>query len=175
MSYVHAACLVNNLCWFSHVQTPRRKSLAEEKPSNKDDSKILTPPRKSSASAPADDSDKVVNNKLSSPIRRTSGVLNNPNVTNLVKVAASNRKLTDASASWTTLPPSLVKLGKVFASWAPVLLLTFYAYTLPKKIMAVIIILEKKEGDDSISFHHMVGECFRLFIWCLSLMRCLLS
>jgi len=97
------------------VQTPRRKPVAEEKPLHKDDSKILTPPRKSSASAPADDSDKVVN-KLSSPIRRTSGVLNNPNVTNLVKVAASSRKLIDASASWTTLPPSLAKLGKVFAS-----------------------------------------------------------
>ncbi|KAJ1269441.1 hypothetical protein BS78_07G211900 [Paspalum vaginatum] len=91
--------------------TPRRKPVAEEKPSHKDDSKIQAPPRKSSASAPADDSDKVVH-KHSSPIRRTSGVLSNPNITNLVKVAASNRKLTDASTSWAALPPSLAKLGK---------------------------------------------------------------
>jgi hypothetical protein len=52
-------------------------------------------------------------NKHSSPIRRTSGVLSNPNITNLVKVAANNKKLTDANTSWTALPPSLAKLGKV--------------------------------------------------------------
>jgi hypothetical protein len=78
----------------------------------KDESKIQTPPRKSSASAPSDDSDRVVN-KHSSPIRRTSGVLSNPNVTNLVKVASNNKKITDANTSWTALPPSLAKLGKV--------------------------------------------------------------
>jgi len=92
--------------------TPRRKPVVEEKPLHKDDSKIQTPPRKSSASAPADDSDKVVN-KHSSPIRRTSGVLSNPNITNLVKVAVNSKKLTDANTSWTALPPSLAKLGKV--------------------------------------------------------------
>ncbi|XP_062192079.1 uncharacterized protein LOC133895634 [Phragmites australis] len=91
--------------------TPRRKPAAEEKPLHKDDSKIQTPPRKSSASAPPDDSDKGVV-KHSSPIRRTSGVLSNPNITNLVKIAANSKKLTDASTSWTALPPSLAKLGK---------------------------------------------------------------
>ncbi|TVU04779.1 hypothetical protein EJB05_47913 [Eragrostis curvula] len=91
--------------------TPRRKSVAEEKPVHRDESKIQTPPRKSSASAPSDDSDRVVN-KHSSPIRRTSGVLSNPNITNLVKVASNNKKLTDANTSWTALPPSLAKLGK---------------------------------------------------------------
>ncbi|KAL5219970.1 hypothetical protein ABZP36_024683 [Zizania latifolia] len=91
--------------------TPRRKPLAEEKPLHKDDSKIQTPPRKSSASAPSDDSDKVVN-KHSSPIRRTSGVLSNPNITNLVRIASNSKKLTDASPSWTSLSPSLAKLGK---------------------------------------------------------------
>jgi hypothetical protein len=86
--------------------------VAEEKPVHKDDNKIQTPPRKSSASAPSDDSDRVVN-KHSSPIRRTSSVLSNPNITNLVKVASNNKKLTDANTSWTALPPSLGKLGKV--------------------------------------------------------------
>ncbi|KAG8048125.1 hypothetical protein GUJ93_ZPchr0008g13456 [Zizania palustris] len=91
--------------------TPRRKPLAEEKPLHKDDSKIQTPPRKSSASAPSDNSDKVAN-MHSSPIRRTSGVLSNPNITNLVRIASNSKKLTDASPSWTSLPPSLAKLGK---------------------------------------------------------------
>uniref|UniRef100_A0A0A9CZD3 DUF6857 domain-containing protein n=1 Tax=Arundo donax TaxID=35708 RepID=A0A0A9CZD3_ARUDO len=91
--------------------TPRRKPAAEEKPLHKDDSKIQTPPRKSSASAPSDDSDKVAN-KHSSPVRRTSGVLSNPNMANLVKIAANSKKLTDAGTSWTALPPSLAKLGK---------------------------------------------------------------
>ncbi|KAL5232354.1 hypothetical protein ABZP36_031130 [Zizania latifolia] len=93
------------------TSTPRRKPLAEEKPLHKDDNKIQTPPRKSSASAPSDDSDKVVN-KHPSPLRRTSGVLSNPNITNLVKIASNSKKLTDASTSWTALPPPLAKLGK---------------------------------------------------------------
>uniref|UniRef100_A0A0E0LXH8 Uncharacterized protein n=1 Tax=Oryza punctata TaxID=4537 RepID=A0A0E0LXH8_ORYPU len=93
------------------TSTPRRKPLVEEKPLHKDDSKIQTPPRKSSASAPSDDSEKIVN-KPSSPLRRTSGVSSNMNITNLVKIASNSKKLTDASASWTTLPPSLAKLGK---------------------------------------------------------------
>jgi hypothetical protein len=58
--------------------------VAEEKPVHKDDNKIQTPPRKSSASAPSDDSDRVVN-KRSSSIRRTSSVLSNPNITNLLQ------------------------------------------------------------------------------------------
>ncbi|KAF7101320.1 hypothetical protein CFC21_102688 [Triticum aestivum] len=95
------------------TSTPRRRPPppADEKPSHKDDTKILTPPRKSTASAPSDDSDRPVNKHLS-PIRRTSGVLSNTNITNLVKIAANSKKLTDASTSWTALPPSLAKLGK---------------------------------------------------------------
>nr|BAJ87804.1 predicted protein [Hordeum vulgare subsp. vulgare] len=95
------------------TSTPRRRPPppADEKPSHKDDTKIQTPPRKSTASAPSDDSDRPVNKHLS-PIRRTSGVLSNTNITNLVKIAANSKKLTDASTSWTALPPSLAKLGK---------------------------------------------------------------
>ncbi|XP_048544588.1 uncharacterized protein LOC125523605 isoform X2 [Triticum urartu] len=95
------------------TSTPRRRPPppADEKPSHKDDTKIQTPPRKSTASAPSDDSDRMVNKHLS-PIRRTSGVLSNPNITNIVKIAANNKKLTDANTSWTALPPSLAKLGK---------------------------------------------------------------
>jgi len=54
-----------------------------------------------------------------------------------------------------------------------VLLLTFYAYTLPKKIMPMDNYFSQKEREDSISLWPMVGECFQLLTWCL--MRCLLS
>uniref|UniRef100_A0ACD5ZVK7 Uncharacterized protein n=1 Tax=Avena sativa TaxID=4498 RepID=A0ACD5ZVK7_AVESA len=93
------------------TSTPRRRPPADEKPSHKDDTKIQTPPRKSTSSAPSDDSDRTVNKHLS-PIRRSSGVLSNPNMTNLVKIAANSKKLTDPSTSWTSLPPPLAKLGK---------------------------------------------------------------
>jgi hypothetical protein len=94
-------------------QTPRRKPPADEKLSHKDDTKIQTPPRKSTSSALSDDSDRTINKYLS-PIRRSSGVLSNTNMTNLVKIAANNKKLTDPSTSWTSLPPPLAKLGKVW-------------------------------------------------------------
>ncbi|CAN6182961.1 unnamed protein product [Urochloa humidicola] len=91
--------------------TPRRKSLLDEKVPQKDDSVIQKSARKSTASAPSDDADKAVK-KHTPTVKRTSGVLGNSNVTNLVKIPPSSKKLTDASASWTSLPPSLAKLGK---------------------------------------------------------------
>ncbi|XP_047071121.1 nucleolar and coiled-body phosphoprotein 1-like [Lolium rigidum] len=93
------------------TSTPRRKPPPDEKLSHKDDTKIQTPPRKSTSSALSDDSDRTINKYLS-PIRRSSGVLGNTNMTNLVKIAANNKKLTDPSTSWTSLPPPLAKLGK---------------------------------------------------------------
>ena len=95
-----------------NIQTPRRKSPMDEKVSHKDDSVIQKAARKSTASAPSDDADKTV--KKHTPVKRTSGVLGNSNVTNLVKIPPNSKKLTDASTSWTSLPPSLAKLGKVW-------------------------------------------------------------
>jgi len=92
--------------------TPRRKSPMDEKVSHRDDSVIQKAARKSTASAPSDDADKTV--KKHTPVKRTSGVLGNSNVTNLVKIPPNSKKLTDASTSWTSLPPSLAKLGKVW-------------------------------------------------------------
>ncbi|CAN6175001.1 unnamed protein product [Urochloa humidicola] len=91
--------------------TPRRKSLMDEKVPQKDDSVIQKSARKSTASAPSDNADKAVK-KHTPTVKRTSGVLGNSNVTNLVKIPPCSKKLTDASASWTSLPPSLAKLGK---------------------------------------------------------------
>ena len=95
-----------------NIQTPRRKSPMDEKVSHRDDSVIQKAARKSTASAPSDDADKTV--KKHTPVKRTSGVLGNSNVTNLVKIPPNSKKLTDASTSWTSLPPSLAKLGKVW-------------------------------------------------------------
>lgn len=93
--------------------TPRRKPPVDEKVSHKDDSKIHNPARKSTASAPAPsvDADKAPK-KHPPTLKRTSGVLSNPNATNLVKIPPNSKKLTDANNSWASLPPSLAKLGK---------------------------------------------------------------
>ncbi|KAK8460153.1 hypothetical protein SEVIR_2G284700v4 [Setaria viridis] len=91
--------------------TPRRKTPVDEKVSRKDDSVIQKAARKSTASAPSDDADKAVK-KHTPTVKRTSGVLGNSNATNLVKIPPNSKKLTDASTSWTSLPPSLAKLGK---------------------------------------------------------------
>ncbi|RLM86000.1 PHD finger protein rhinoceros-like [Panicum miliaceum] len=91
--------------------TPRQKSPVDENVSRKDDSLIQKAGRKSTASAPSDDADKTAK-KHTPTVKRTSGVLGNSNVTNLVKIPPNSKKLTDASTSWTSLPPSLAKLGK---------------------------------------------------------------
>ena len=96
------------------MQTPRRKQPVDEKVSHKDDSKIHNLARKSTSSAPtpAVDAEKAPK-KHPTTLKRPSGVLSNPNATNLVKIPPNSKKLTDASSSWTSLPPSLAKLGKV--------------------------------------------------------------
>ncbi|KAF8780817.1 hypothetical protein HU200_000763 [Digitaria exilis] len=91
--------------------TPRRKSPVDEKVSHKDDGVVQKTARKSTASAPSDDTDKAVK-KHTPTVKRTSGVSGSSNVTNLVKIPPNSKKLTDASTSWTSLPPSLAKLGK---------------------------------------------------------------
>ena len=96
------------------MQTPRRKPPVNEKVTHKDDSKIHNPARKSTSSAPAPpvDADKAPK-KHPPTLKRTSGGLSNPNVTNLVKIPPNSKKLTDVGNSWASLPPSLAKLGKV--------------------------------------------------------------
>jgi len=95
----------------------------DEKVSHRDDSVIQKAARKSTASAPSDDADKTV--KKHTPVKRTSGVLGNSNVTNLVKIPPNSKKLTDASTSWTSLPPSLAKLGKVWQKFIDTIGLVF--------------------------------------------------
>lgn len=75
------------------TMTPRRKPQVDEKASHKDDIKIPNPARKSTASAPAPsvDADKAMK-KHPPTVKRTSGVLSNPNVTNLVKIPPNGKK-----------------------------------------------------------------------------------
>ncbi|KAK1294928.1 hypothetical protein QJS10_CPA16g00084 [Acorus calamus] len=88
---------------------PRRKP-STEKLSSKEESKIQVPARKSITNGALDDSDKM--NKPRTPvIKKPSDVAHNGIPNNLVKVAL-NKRWTDGSLSWTSLPPSLTKLGK---------------------------------------------------------------
>ncbi|URE04573.1 hypothetical protein MUK42_18903 [Musa troglodytarum] len=92
-------------------EAPRQKSSTNEKRLPKDDSKIQTPVKKGIVSAAAEDSDKTVKHRP--PIlRKSSETTNGLNLVNLVKVVPTNRKWTDGSVSWQTLPSSLAKLGK---------------------------------------------------------------
>lgn len=95
------------------MQTPRRKSPVDEKVPHKDDNQKAARKSTASAPAPSDDADKAVKKHIPT-VKRTSGVLGNSNVTNLVKIPPNSKKLTDSSASWTSLPPSLAQLGKVW-------------------------------------------------------------
>ncbi|CAL9754004.1 unnamed protein product [Musa acuminata subsp. burmannicoides] len=93
------------------TSAPRQKSSTNEKLLPKDDSKIQTPVKKGIVSAAAEDSDKTVKHRPP-VLRKSSETTNGPNLVNLVKVVPSNRKWTDGSVSWQTLPSSLAKLGK---------------------------------------------------------------
>ncbi|KAK1319905.1 hypothetical protein QJS10_CPB04g01929 [Acorus calamus] len=89
---------------------PRRKPSTTEKLSSRDESKIQVPARKSITNGALDDSDKM--NKPRTPvIKKPSDVAHNGIPNNLVKVAL-NKRWTDGSLSWSSLPPSLTKLGK---------------------------------------------------------------
>jgi hypothetical protein len=108
-SFIFTQNLKDNM-YILNMQTPRRKSPVDQKVPPKDDSQKAA--RKSTASAPSDDADKAAKKHIPT-VKRTSGVLGNSNVTNLVKIPPNRKKLTDISTSWTSLPPSLAKLGKV--------------------------------------------------------------
>ncbi|RZR81626.1 hypothetical protein BHM03_00007894 [Ensete ventricosum] len=93
------------------TSAPRQKSSTNEKLLPKDDSKIQTPVKKGIVSA-AEDSDRTVKHRPS-VLRKSSETTNGLNLVNLVKVVPTNRKWTDGTVSWQTVPSSLAKLGKV--------------------------------------------------------------
>lgn len=78
----------------------------------KEDCKIQSPVNKGITSAAEDDSEKSAKHKTS-VVKKLPKSCNSLNLANLVKVVPTNRKWTDGSISWASLPSSLVKLGKV--------------------------------------------------------------
>ena len=100
------------------TQVPRKstseRSVSREEPtgkSSKVESKVQTP-------APAKRAE-VVDHDSSSKQKPSSGRKSSAEASanglpgNLVKVSLSNRRLTEGGASWSSLPSSLAKLGKV--------------------------------------------------------------
>ncbi|XP_077227231.1 GPI-anchored adhesin-like protein, putative (DUF936) [Tasmannia lanceolata] len=90
---------------------PSKKSTVNDKLPFKEDSKVQVPTKNGSVNGALDDPDKSTKRRASLE-KRTSEVANNGIPGNLVKVVTNNRKWTDDSVPWASLPPSLVKLGK---------------------------------------------------------------
>ncbi|KAK6914528.1 Protein of unknown function DUF936, plant [Dillenia turbinata] len=100
-----------------------RRSVSSEKSSSKEDNKVQTSVRsmkeddkihmstkKVTANGGPEDHDK--SSKPRTSIGKKSSEGSNGFPGNMVKISISNRRLTDGSVSWASLPSSLVKLGK---------------------------------------------------------------
>ena len=111
---------VINCIW----QTPRKSTSSERLPSkedyrtqvssksSKEENKIQTPTKKNVANGSLDEQDK--SNKLRTTAgKKSSEHANNGFPGNLVKVSINSRRLTEGSVSWSSLPSSLAKFGKV--------------------------------------------------------------
>jgi hypothetical protein len=80
--------------------------------SSKEETKIQTSTKKNVANGSLDEQDK--SNKLRTTAgKKSSEHANNGFPGNLVKVSISSRRLTEGSVSWSSLPSSLAKFGKV--------------------------------------------------------------
>ena len=97
-------------------QIPRRRSISNEKLLSKEESriqaptkpskeqhKIQTPTKKANANGTMEEPEK--SRKLRTSIRKKAAEVSNSGLPrNLVKVTLSNRKVTDASVQWASLP-----------------------------------------------------------------------
>lgn len=68
--------------------------------------------KKNNAKAATDDSDRSAKRRPS-VIKKSSETATSLNLADFVKVVPTNRKWTDSSVSWSSLPSSLAELGKV--------------------------------------------------------------
>ena len=114
-------------------QTPRRRSISTEKFLSKEESriqaptkpskeqhKIQTPTKKANANGTMEEPEK--SSKLRTSIGKKSAEVSNSGLPgNLVKVTLSNRKVTDASVPWASLPSSISKIGRVYPLRTPLL------------------------------------------------------
>ncbi|KAF8393757.1 hypothetical protein HHK36_019955 [Tetracentron sinense] len=94
------------------TSVPRKKPLTNDKLSSKEDTKVQMPAKKVTANGALDDPDKSNKQRTSVGKKTSAEVAPNGLPGNLVKVVLSNRRLTDGSFSWSSLPSSLAKLGK---------------------------------------------------------------
>lgn len=105
------------------TSAPRRKSMSERLPSREEsklqnltkqteeENKHQIPIKKTAARGDLDNMDK--SKQRTSLGKKVSGEnVNNGLQANFVKVSLANRRLTDGSVAWATLPSSLAKLGK---------------------------------------------------------------
>ncbi|KAG4972450.1 hypothetical protein AAZX31_13G326800 [Glycine max] len=106
------------------ASTPRRRSISTEKFLSKEESriqaptkpskeqhKIQTPTKKANANGIVEEPEK--SSKLRTSIGKKSAEVSNSGLPgNLVKVSLSNRKVTDASVQWASLPSSISKIGR---------------------------------------------------------------
>lgn len=89
--------------------------------SSKDDRKGQISAKKLNGNGALDDLEK--SNKQRSTVGKKSSDVNNHGLPgNLVKVLPNSKRVTEGSVSWSSLPSSLAKLGKVF------LLLSLHAW-----------------------------------------------
>lgn len=124
-----------------------RKSTSERLPSkeenkvprspipSKEENKFQVPTKKVTANGDLDDVGKS-HKRINSVGKKLSGEVGNPG--NLVKMSIGNRRLTEGSVSWASLPPSLSKLGKVQTSSFSI----FFAYLISsqEKLLSLSII-----------------------------------
>lgn len=108
-----------------YLQTPR-KSIGERTTNKEETTKVASvkqskqenngqiTAKKVTSNGDMSDTDKPTKKQTSSVGKRSSGDAAGPVFpANMVKVSLSNRRLTDATVSWASLPSSLGKLGKV--------------------------------------------------------------
>lgn len=106
-----------------YLQTPRKST--SERTTNKEETKVASAKqskqenngqittKKVTSNGDMSDTDKPMKKKTSVG-KRSSGDAAGPVFpANMVKVSLSNRRLTDATVSWASLPSSIGKLGKV--------------------------------------------------------------
>ncbi|OAY71770.1 hypothetical protein ACMD2_00741 [Ananas comosus] len=95
------------------TSVPRRKPSADEKPLAKEDNKVHAPAKKGNGAPTTTLDDSEKSSKQRNPsLKKAIETPNSLSLNNLVKVVPRNRKLTENSASWGSLPSSLAKLGK---------------------------------------------------------------
>ncbi|XP_062107869.1 uncharacterized protein LOC133818817 [Humulus lupulus] len=106
------------------VSTPRKSTSSERLPSkednkihisvksSKEENKVQMPTKKVTANGTLDDYNRSDKHRISVGRKSTGDIANYGIPGNLVKVPVNNRKLTEGSVSWASLPSSLAKLGK---------------------------------------------------------------